>query len=377
MKKSLVALATLSVVGTAFADVDVSGGIKLYGVLDQAVQSQTLIDPQQASTVASTTSTGLFAAAATSRLGVRGNRDLEGGTRATIQAEIQLAPDTPKALLPAANRGTFVGLENKSAGIIRLGTQETIAYETFAMDPNGRVEYKPQLWRLTTAPSVTNSDQDRAGNAIKYVSPEVVGTTLHLMQGFSQKITAGQEYSSIGLKTTQGSLKASFVWDRVLNAIGNVCLPGTNCTDGVYKDGNSASTNYAQFGGSTTSALYRDIGAVVWDKGEFSLHYIYAKAYTIKNSGNITTSTFGIRIPVDKFTLAASYGYGSLSSGITASGAAVGAKDATLTDTTLGAYYNFDKSTQAYFLGSKTTTSSGYYRSGSVATTSIGARYNF
>ena len=37
MKKTLVALATLSAIGSAFADVDVSGGIKLYGVLDQGI----------------------------------------------------------------------------------------------------------------------------------------------------------------------------------------------------------------------------------------------------------------------------------------------------------------------------------------------------
>ncbi|NDC62259.1 MAG: hypothetical protein EBZ60_09695, partial [Betaproteobacteria bacterium] len=74
MKKSLVALATLSVVGTAFADVDVSGGIKLYGVLDQAVTNQTLTDPSVASR--SSTYTSLFASSATSRFGVKGNRDL-------------------------------------------------------------------------------------------------------------------------------------------------------------------------------------------------------------------------------------------------------------------------------------------------------------
>ena len=65
MKKTLVALATLSVVGSAFADVDVSGGIKMYGVIDQAVTSQDLTDPNVANR--SMNYTSLFAAAATSR----------------------------------------------------------------------------------------------------------------------------------------------------------------------------------------------------------------------------------------------------------------------------------------------------------------------
>ena len=42
MKKTLVALATFSAIGSALADVDVSGGIKLYGVLDESIQSQKL-----------------------------------------------------------------------------------------------------------------------------------------------------------------------------------------------------------------------------------------------------------------------------------------------------------------------------------------------
>ena len=47
MKKTLVALATLSAIGSALADVDVSGGIKLYGVLDQALMTQDWSSPQK------------------------------------------------------------------------------------------------------------------------------------------------------------------------------------------------------------------------------------------------------------------------------------------------------------------------------------------
>ena len=54
MKKSLVALATMSVVASAFADVDVSGGVKLYGVLDQSFQRQVLVSPTANTTSAQT-----------------------------------------------------------------------------------------------------------------------------------------------------------------------------------------------------------------------------------------------------------------------------------------------------------------------------------
>ena len=134
MKKTLVAMATLSVISSAFADVDVSGGIKMYGLLDQSVQSQKLVDSN--STTLGKNYDGMFAAGATSRLGIKGTRDLEGGTKAEFQIELQIVPDTPKGgvVSTTANRGTFVGLQNKDAGTVRLGTQETIAYETFAFD---------------------------------------------------------------------------------------------------------------------------------------------------------------------------------------------------------------------------------------------------
>ena len=131
---------------TAMADVEVASGVKLYGVLDQAVQSQDLQDPNSAT--AGQKYVGMFAAGATSRLGVKAQRELSNGAKAYIQVELELKPDTPKGgvINTSANRGTFVGLDG-SAGTIRLGTQETMAYETFAMDANGRTEYKPQLWR--------------------------------------------------------------------------------------------------------------------------------------------------------------------------------------------------------------------------------------
>ena len=160
MKKTLVAMATLCVVGSAFADVDVSGGIKMYGVIDQAVVSQDLTDPSYA--YRSTNYTSLFAASATSRIGFKGNRDLGKGVKGRIQAEIQVEPDN-STQLPTANRQTFVGIGSESAGEILLGTLETTAYEIFAMDVNGRVEYKPQVWRTTASAST----QDRSNNTLK------------------------------------------------------------------------------------------------------------------------------------------------------------------------------------------------------------------
>ena len=85
---------------------DVSGGVKLYGVLDQSLQSQSLVN---ANTGTSYGYQGIFASAATSRFGVKAGRDLSDGIKGIAQAEIELAPDSA-TLLPSANRQAFVGL---------------------------------------------------------------------------------------------------------------------------------------------------------------------------------------------------------------------------------------------------------------------------
>ena len=86
-------------------------------------------------------------------------------------------------------------------------------------------------------------------------------------------------------------------------------------------------------------------------------------------------------MPLDQLTLALSYGVGTLDSYTTAVASST-AGDASLTDTTLGAYYAFDKSTTAYFVGSITSIgkqgsslSSG--QTGYVNTANIGLQYKF
>ena len=190
MKKYMLSLASLCTLCSAWADVEVGAGVKLYGVLDQAVQSQNLSDPN--STTAGQKYIGMFAAGATSRLGVKAERELSGGTKAQVQIELEVKPDKPKGgvINASANRGTFVGLEG-SAGIIRLGTQETMAYETFAMDANGRAEYKPQLWRLTQTKGDSYGQGDRAGNSVKYITPAFAGFTGHALAGLGESSSLG------------------------------------------------------------------------------------------------------------------------------------------------------------------------------------------
>jgi len=370
MKKSLVALATLSAFSSAFADVDVSGGIKLYGVLDMSVQSQSLVSPTLNTT---TEYQGLFSSAATSRLGVKGSRDLGDGLKAIAQAEIQLAPDTA-TLLPSKNRQAFVGFSSETAGTLMLGTTETFAYEVFAFDVNGRVEYKPQTWRTTTAVD----SQDRANNSIKYNSPSFSGFTGHAMMNFGEQSSLATctiscaSITSFALKYSSDKLKGAYVHDSITHTLMQAKFGG------IAGDGVSGAGTALFYGTKTAWAagmdpVQRDIVTFSYDFGPALVSVISANTYQ-DSSGSNTTMTYGVKIPYEKFTLAYSYGTGSVDSVQSASTTTAG--DGSLTDTTLGIYYNFDKSTQAYILMSTSTSTVGLYE-GSGTVTALGARYNF
>ena len=395
MKKSLVALATMSVVASAFADVDVSGGIKMYGTLDQGVMTQSLTS---ASTGVDANYSGMFAANATSRIGFKGSRDLSEGFKGIFQVEIQLDPDTA-TLLPSANRQAFVGLQSEVAGSLLMGTMETTAYEVFGMDVNGRVEYKPQVWRTTTSLNL----QDRANNSIKYISPEFAGFNLHIMQSFSEYAStytnvgstanAAAEIVSYAIKFHKDNLKAALVHDETKNALMGYKFAGlsnagpsvTGTTSGLLYYG-LAGTNSNLSNGILSSAtpIQRDIASVSYDFGKFSVNYLYAKSYqTGTYAGSNTTSTIGVKVPYEKFTVAFSAGTGTVdsysSTAVADSSTTVPtgrAKDGSISDTTLGVYYNFDKSTSVYLLKSNSSSTVGY-TDGSNQTVAIGARYNF
>ena len=393
MKKSLGALATMSVVASAFADVDVSGGIKMYGTLDQGAVSQSLKSADLGTTA---NYSGMFAANATSRLGFKGARDLGDGFKGIFQAEIQLDPDT-STLLPTKNRTAFVGLQG-AFGSIMGGTMETAAYEVFGMDVNGRIEYKPQVWRTTTSLDL----QDRANNSIKYISPEFGGFNLHFQQSFSEiadtTTVAGTtantyaQITSLSVKYQKDKLRAAFVHDETKNALMGYKFAGlsnagpstTGTTSGLLYYGMASTAGQANTTLATTT-VQRDIASATYNFDNFSVNYLYAKSYqTGTYAAKNTTQTIGVKVPFDKVTFAMSYGTGSVDSytstavaSSTTTTAPTGrAKDGSISDTTVGIYYNFDKSTSVYFLGSQSTSNVGLY-DGSSSTYAMGARYNF
>ena len=377
MNKNVFILAALAA-ASAHADVEVAAGFKLYGVLDQAYTTQSVSSAK--STPKIYKNTGFFAAASTSKFGVKGERDLGDGVKGLIQFEQELAPDEDK-LMPQKNRTAFVGLENKTMGGVRLGTQETPAYVLFGSDANGRVEYKPQLWRFLAA----DPKQDRANNAIKLISPKFGPVNVEFMRGFSEVAQGGSgtanEFTSWGVNFQEGQLSAKLVWDSLSNSALNYYLPGEPNAGSLNYSSLSDAKKTTMIASSTTKPLQRAFASISYDMGVAKVNYIFGGAYT-EGKGQVITNTVGIRVPMDQWTVALSAGMGNYTNADGNNGTATIAGK--LSDTTLGAYYSFDKSTTAYLLTSlgrnTPSVTSTYFTAdttGESKTTAVGLRYNY
>lgn len=377
MNKNVFILAALAA-ASAHADVEVAAGFKLYGVLDQAYTTQSVSSAK--STPKIYKNTGFFAAASTSKFGVKGERDLGNAVKAVIQFEQELAPDEA-ILMPAKNRTAFVGLENKTMGGVRLGTQETPAYVLFGSDANGRVEYKPQLWRFLAG----SATQDRANNAIKLISPKVGPVNVEFMRGFSEVAQGGSgtatEFTSWGVNFQEGQLSAKLVWDSLSNSALNYYLPGEPNAGSLNYSSLSDAKKTTMIASSTTQPLQRAFASISYDMGVAKVNYIFGGAYT-EGKGQVITNTVGIRVPMDQWTVALSAGMGNYTNADGNNGTATIAGK--LSDATLGAYYSFDKSTTAYLLTSMgrntPSVTSTYFTAdttGESQTTAVGLRYNY
>lgn len=373
MKKSLVALAALSAI-SAFADVDVSGGIKLYGVLDQAYTRQSA--NSATSTPRRDSAVGFFQANANSRFGVKGERDLNEGLKGFIQVEAELQAQDKSSQF-STSRGTFVGLKSNDAGTVKAGYQETLVYEIDATDANGRVEYKPQVWRMTAT-------VDRADNAIRYTSPSFSGISVDLQRGGIKAAPTDPKgiYTAYGVNYAQDKLLVRYVFDSTTATALAPTLYGDAFAGVLTTTGKAMNLSTKDYDNS----LNRNVLAATYDFGSFKLNYLMSNvAQAGVKGGSLKTNTFGVKVPYEKFTFALSIGNGNYATNDTNT---TNVASGSISDTTIGAYYNFDKSTQAYFLGSMgknnvanvgATNSTNFTSgaSGSTTTSAFGVRYNF
>ncbi|MBP6116818.1 MAG: porin [Neisseriaceae bacterium] len=155
MKKTLIALALVSLPVAAMADVT------LYGQLKGGVDfKQTKVASHKDGT---TTNVGDYG----SRIGFKGFEDLGNGLKAIWQVEqsVSLAGSTSTGW---SNRETFVGLEG-GFGKIRVGNLDNFAKSD--METTDGWEYASPALGL----GIFNNNNNRYGQSIRYDSPEFAG----------------------------------------------------------------------------------------------------------------------------------------------------------------------------------------------------------
>jgi predicted porin len=295
MKKSLFAIAAV----TAFAGAaQAQSSVTVYGILDVGYGSQTVkasgvpgaTGAQSASTYGSTQTTGggiISSAQSTSRIGLRGTEDLGGGMNAFFTAEFTITPTAVNNISGGTtgfnNRQTFVGVGDKKLGRVSLGTQYTPIHEAVGATDAGQQNNMPGNLiypidlstnsanaglpasnRILSATSTSNNAistvvggyglgsnnyTNRAGNSVRYESPNIAGFVGKLF------------YTSAGSTTNQVS-------DNNGAGASTVASGGVN-----------------QFSGFGTGVNY------TWKKLLVSANY---QSFTQKTSAGTTTNATGI-----------------------------------------------------------------------------------
>jgi hypothetical protein len=193
------------------------------------------------------------------------------------------------------------------------------------------------------------------------------------------------EFTSWGVNFQEGQLSAKLVWDSLTNKDLSYYLPGAPNAGSLNYDfmpeADRKKTKTKMISASTTKPLQRAFASVSYDMGVAKVNYIFGGAYT-EGKGQVITNTVGIRVPMDQWTVALSAGMGNYTNADGNNGTATIAGK--LSDTTLGAYYSFDKSTTAYLLTSlgrnTPSVTSTYFtadKTGESQTTAVGLRYNY
>ena len=148
-----------------------------------------------------------------SRFGIRGVEDLGGGLKAVFQLESSLAVENGTTSAPQFwDRDTFIGLDSKQFGTLRLGQMDTIfknygdtlgilgvSSGTFMSSSN--ILRKPGYGTSSTA-----RFHERFGNSIQYESPELSGfqVGVQVSDDAVSAIAGDQKAYSFGLKYDNG-----------------------------------------------------------------------------------------------------------------------------------------------------------------------------
>lgn len=203
MKKSLVALAALAVVGVASAQ----SSVTLFGVLDAGVSyADSKTSFANGSTVKQSQWSQSSSGYNSSRLGFRGTEDLGGGLAASFWLEAGLNNDTGAAGSSTTagqlfNRRSTVSLSG-NFGEVRIGRDYTAsAWNDTVFDPFGFNGVGSNLIAQANATRTSNDGSyPRASNMVGYFLPKNLGGFYGQVQyGFAEQVkTTGLTESKTG-----------------------------------------------------------------------------------------------------------------------------------------------------------------------------------
>lgn len=191
MKKSLLALAAISLAGAASAQ----SSVTLFGIVD-AAYAHVSAGGRSASGI---TNSGLNS----SRLGFRGVEDLGGGLKANFWLEGQLSNDDGNATGLTFQRRSYVGLSG-GFGEVRIGREYTPTFwNTTVYDPFGTngVGQSNTPAMIGAAGAVGNSTAAvRSSNMITYLLPAMGGFVGQGMVGFGENTGGVKTNNYLGFR---------------------------------------------------------------------------------------------------------------------------------------------------------------------------------
>jgi predicted porin len=369
MKKSLVALAALAVVGAASAQSTVT----LFGGADMSYRS---VD-SGANKFSGIATDGIYS----SRIGFKGVEDLGGGMKANFHFEGGMSPDDGTAAGFNFKRKSIIGVSG-SFGEVRVGRDYTPMFTVFGMDPFGTngVGSSYNLFSATTAAvsvpaaaastfataqkaSSTGADAAstvqaggtigdpnsvRANNTVAYYSPSFSGFSVGAMYGFGSENTNiakdVQTMTSIKLAYDNGPLSLAYANQATKGGLAGAAAGADGCKTWVGLSCTVAAPASAAVLPTDDQKYTTNVFGVTYNLGMATLAFIDQEAKLDGPGGSVesTTRMYGVTAPMGAWTLkgsyitktaSASFGAGSIDAG---------------TQFAVGAIYDLSKRTSVY-----------------------------
>lgn len=369
MKKSLVALAALAVVGAASAQSTVT----LYGVVDMAVSQLSDKSTLGGANVEITKNGITSGILSRSRFGLKGTEDLGGGLKANFVLEYQVEPDEKATSM--TNRAGTVGLSG-NFGALTVGRQYTPYHVVqAAMDLYGNLNDTPGY-------VVNAHNRARNSNSVQYASPSFGGFSAIAQVGAGSAAgaaetpvvgTLGQQADgkSFGLAGiyAAGPLVAGLAYDSVTK-------PGAQLSGFAPITGGA---NLDGFGGAGSAEVKVWAAGASYDFKVVKASLAYSSLTDVKAAGIPDKTSKGwnasIAAPFGAVTVLGNLGRANVQQDAYP---LVGATDATITGFQLGANYALSKRTTAYALvGRDKLAITGLTGDFTRQTTAVGVRHTF